>query len=172
MRIYLAGPAGAGKSTAAGILSGRFGFHVYRLSDILRDRGHRPDRTWLQAYGDRLRATFGNAVLAMIAHQAVITDELLTGTDIDAVIDGVRLPEEAEYLRSQGYRGVRIDAPDELRRQRRSLTDAERQHYTELAACSVPADVVIENTGTVMDLAFLIRHRLKLRPLVEAEKRR
>jgi dephospho-CoA kinase len=171
MRIYLAGPAGAGKTTAAKILDVQFGFRPYHLSDALRARGQRPDRTWLQAYGDRLRATFGNAALAMIVHQAVVTDELLTGTDIDAVIDGVRLPEEAGYLRSEGYRGVRIDAPDELRRQRRDLTDAEWLHHTEQAARSVPADVVIENTGTVRDLAFLIEHRLRLRPLAIAGTR-
>ena len=158
MRIYLAGPAGTGKTTAANILDVQFGFRPHHLSDVLRSRGHRRDRAWLQAYGDRLRATFGDAVLAMIIHQAVITDELLAGTNIDAVIDGVRLPEEAGYLRAQGYRGLRIQAPAELRQARlqncgRSLSGTEAAHRTEHLAEALPADLVLPNTGSPAELA-------------------
>ena len=163
MYIYLAGPAGSGKSTAAKIFDLLFGFHRYRMSDVLRIREHHQDRAWLQAYGDRLRAVLGEAALAMIAHQAVITDELLTEQDIDAVIDGVRLPEEAKYLQDQGYLGIRIDTPDEIRNQRRILTDSEKRHHTEQTARHIPADVIIENTGSMQDLVLLIGHEFRLR---------
>jgi dephospho-CoA kinase len=166
MRIYLAGPAGTGKTTAANILDVQFGFRPHHLSDVLRSRGHRRDRAWLQAYGDRLRATFGDAVLAMITHQAVVCEEILTGAGIDAVIDGVRLPEEAGYLRAQGYRGLRIEAPEDLRRARlaaggRSLAGPEAEHPTEQAAGDVPADLTIQNAGDLRGLTFALEQALR-----------
>jgi dephospho-CoA kinase len=134
MRIYLTGPAGAGKTTAAGLLY-QDGFAVYRLSDLLRDRSRRRERGWLQAYGDRLRGAFGPAVLAVAAHLAVECDGAK-----DAVLDGVRLLEEGLYLRGRGYVGIRVVASDEVRRRRllardgRGLTDLEALHATEREA--------------------------------------
>lgn len=165
MRLYLAGPAGAGKSTAAGILALR-GFTAYRLSDLLRDRERQRSRGWLQRYGDRLREAFGPEALAVAAHLAVLCDEDAAGRAVDAAIDGVRLPEEAEYLRAQGYRGLRIEAPEELRLARlartgRSLSNAEAQHPTEQEACPVPADQVVENVGDLRGLAFALERALR-----------
>ena len=157
MRLYLAGPAGVGKSTAASLLAVHHGFSVYRLSDLLRDRERPRGRAWLQRYGDRLRAAFGAEALAVAAHQAVLCDEDAAGRAIDAVVDGVRLPEEAGYLRQQGYRGLRIEAPEDLRRARlaaggRSLAGPEAEHPTEQAAGDVPADLAIQNAGDLRGL--------------------
>lgn len=166
MRLYLAGPAGAGKSTAANVLAVRCGFSVYRLSDLLRDRERPRDRAWLQRYGDRLRAAFGPEALAAAAHLAVLCDEAAAGRAIAAVIDGVRLSEEAGYLRAEGYRGLRIEAPAEVRRARlaaagRSLAGPEAEHPTEQAAGDVPAELAIQNTDDLRGLAFALEQALR-----------
>ena len=107
VRVYLAGPAGAGKTEAATWLCRRHGFARISLGDFCRveaeRRGWPCDRVHLQSAGDRLR----DGDPARLAAMALDGARRLG----DVVIDGVRLVAEAEYLRAHDVIGVRVETP-------------------------------------------------------------
>lgn len=111
--IGLTGSLCAGKGTLANHLK-ELGFHHQILSDRIREeiksRGQSIDRTSLQDVGNELRENFGGAVLAER------TVELLIDVQGNIVIDGIRNPQEAVYLRDiLKATIVGIDAPREKR---------------------------------------------------------
>ena len=141
VRVYLAGPAGAGKTETARWLSEHHGFHRVSLGDICRAetirRGWPADRFHLQAAGDHLRAGDPARLAALALQEA-------SGQG-DVVIDGVRLMAEGEYLRARGVIGVRLEAPEAVRRARLHRRDGAGdvpEHETETEAARVPADFV------------------------------
>ncbi len=157
LRVYLAGPAGSGKSTVAALLAERHGFARAALGDFPRAvaeaRGLRPARAVLQALGDEIRGP-DPARLARLAMAHV------AGAG-RAVVDGVRLPEEAEALRAAGFIGIRVEAPDEERRRRlrergESWRRGERAHPTEAQAAAVPADLRLNASGDRQALAAAV----------------
>lgn len=143
LRLYLAGPAGAGKSTVAEILAEHFGFHRVGLGDIVRRecarRGLDPTRRNLQAVG--LRGSVPHRLAALAAGMAV-------GTQAPAVVEGVRLRAEAEYLAGLGYIGVHVEAPEPLRISRVAVRDGSNfvpDHPTQSGASALPVDLVLTN---------------------------
>ena len=159
VRVYLSGPAGAGKTEAAMWLCRRHAFTRISLGDLCRAeaerRGWLCDRTHLQAAGDRVRG--GDP-----ARLAVLALERARGRG-DVVIDGVRLVAEAEYLRAHGVIGVRVDVPEEIRRQRLGRRDGSAEvpdHATEREAGLLPADL------TLCAAADAVAYDLALRLLV------
>ena len=141
VRVYLSGPAGAGKTEAAMWLCRRHAFTRISLGDMCRAeaerRGWPCDRTHLQAAGDRVRG--GDP-----ARLAALALERVRGRG-DVVIDGVRLMAEGEYLRARGVIGVRLEAPEAVRRARLHRRDGAGdvpEHETETEAARVPADFV------------------------------
>ena len=111
--IGLTGSLCSGKGTVAKHLS-ELGFHHYVLSDRIRDeiraRGQEITRTLLQDVGNELRETFGGSILAER------TVEILEGVDGNIVIDGVRNPDEINYLKKYlDAKIVGVDAPVESR---------------------------------------------------------
>lgn len=145
LRLYLGGPAGAGKSTVAAILAADFGFRRVSLGDIVRrecvHRGLDPARGNLQATGDGLRGPEPHRLAALAAGVAV----RMRGA---VVIEGVRLVAEAEYLGGLGYIGVRVQAPEAMRMARIAARDGSTcvpDHPTECEASVLPADLVLTN---------------------------
>ena len=144
VRMYLAGPAGSGKTEIAKILEVRHGFRRVSLGDtcrrMARGFGLRGDRAGLQAVGDILRHFSGSAALAVMAAKRA---REVAGP---MVVDGVRLVAEAEYLRADGWIGVRLEAPADVRAARLDARDGSSEvpdHETEREAGMVPADLVL-----------------------------
>jgi len=146
LRLYLAGPAGSGKSTVAAILVGEFGFWRVSMGDIVRREcvrmGLDPTRRNLQSAGDVLRGSVPHRLAAVAADTAA----RMRGP---VVIEGVRLAAEARYLADRGYIGVRVEAPDALRMARIAARDgcfaAVPHHPTEDQAHVLSADLVLRN---------------------------
>ena len=115
VRLFLSGPAGSGKTEVARLLETRHGFARVSLGDLCRvecaRRGWPADRGHLQAAGDALRARDG----AALARQTLAD---LCGHRGPAVIDGVRLVAEAEYLRRHGFIWVAVVAREHERKAR------------------------------------------------------
>lgn len=145
LRVCLSGPAGSGKSTVAEILEKRHGFVRASLSGIVREecarRGLAEDRAALQAVGDELRGSDP-------ARLAVLAEERVRNVSGPVVIEGVRLRAEGAYLKGRGFVGVRVLAPEPVRRMRvllRDGVDGIPAHRTETEALSVQVDLVVVN---------------------------
>ncbi len=143
-RLYLAGPAGCGKTAVAEALGLRHGLRCVSLGDACRAECRRlcwpEDRAALQAAGDRLRC--GDPAGVLRAAGALDFPGPL-------VVDGVRLAAEGFLLRDRGFLGVRVDAPAAVRAARLAARDgsaAVPDHPTEREA--VPADIWLYNAGT------------------------
>ena len=150
-RLYLAGPAGAGKSTVAELLRVRFAFHRASLGGIVRQecaaRGIPPTRAHLQQMGDLMRGG-DSAALAIRAHLAV------PDAVDNVVVDGVRLRTEAAYLRRHGYVGISVEAPARIRQERLRTRDGSPfvpVHATEVQAEYVPVDFALSTDTTDFD---------------------
>jgi cytidylate kinase len=175
VRVYLSGPAGAGKTEAATWLCRRHGFTRISLGDMCRAEAERLgwpcDRVHLQAAGDRVRGGDPARLAAMALERARRLG--------DAVIDGVRLVAEAEYLRAHGVIGVRVEAPDAVRRARLRQRDGSGEvpaHATETEAAMVPTDLVLSAATLPLaydrNLRLLVARLVALRATRRAEARR
>ena len=108
--LFLAGPSGAGKGLVAEHLAEEHRFARISLADFCRAEcealGWPQDRRHLQQAGDRLRGTDP----ATLARLAVETHTPAGAMGI--VVDGVRLPEEAQALTWAGFAGIGVSASD------------------------------------------------------------
>lgn len=181
--IALMGRAGAGKDTAAEILANRHGHVRVAFADPLRrmalavdpivyaedsgyleaeyvrlselvdcmgwdaaKRDYPEVRRFLQRLGSEgVRDVLGSTTWIDLAHREVRRAEF-AGKRV--ALTDVRFPNEVEYARSNGFRLVWIDRP--------GVNDAE--HASESAVGPADADVVVSNSGTLVDL----RMRLEL----------
>jgi ABC-type dipeptide/oligopeptide/nickel transport system ATPase component len=110
-RVALAGPSGAGKTTLGRALMDEMRGGRVSLGAIAAEeaaaRGWPLDREHLQRAGDILRRRDP----AALAREAIAHAEMmgrLCGWPL-AVVDGVRLPEEAAVLRDHGYLVVLLE---------------------------------------------------------------
>ncbi len=170
--VGLVGYIASGKSTISTHFVDR-GFVYYKLSDAIReeclDRDLPITRVNLQNVGNELREKHGGAVLA----QRVL--ELAKNND-QVVIDGVRNPEEVEYLRQHSEAFILgVVAPQYVRMQRylerasdrgedgvtkvsflranqREKGVGEEESGQQVEACLELVDHTIHNTGSLDDL--------------------
>ena len=173
--IYIAGQRHAGKDTLADAICALYpAVRKVKLTDpvyaLARSWGmHGKERATLQRAGDYLRETYGADILA--AHL------ILRTFDGVSVCADVRLPREGELLRAQGWLGIRIQRPDAARLASLAavgevLDGAEAHHQTETHVNEVPVDIVIDNDGTVADLAGKIAVALREIGYETEERRR
>ncbi len=158
VRLYLAGPAGTGKTTVAEMLVRDYGFARISLGGICREearrRGLPEDRATLQAMGDALRGP-EPARLAILAWEHA---RRLPGP---VAIDGVRLRAEAEWLMARGVIGVHLSVPKAVRGARllqRDHTEVVPLHDTEREADAIPCHLHLDFGEEAMD----VRHTTRL----------
>jgi cytidylate kinase len=170
LRLYLAGPAGSGKTEIARLLAEQHGFARVSLGDLCRAeaarRGVPADRATLQAMGDLLRAT-DPARLAVLAWARAKT---IRGP---LVIEGVRLAAEGRYLRGRSVIGVAVDAPEALRAARlwrRDRVAAVPEHRTEREALGLPVDLRLTNGGDRAALERAVRLAVARAALLHVER--
>jgi len=156
-RVFLYGRRGSGKSTAARFLVECAGARVYKISEplyrVARDvfgmRGK--DRRLLQALGDKFREIDPDCLLRCLS-LALYRD----GPGA-AVVEDVRLPREAEWLRRMGFVGVLVRAPEPVRLARlaergEDVVTGEEAHATEVGVDAIRPDYVLDNGGSLKDL--------------------
>ena len=169
IKIGLTGPIAGGKGEVVKILIDK-GFKHTSLSDRIREslagQGTEVTRTSMQNEGDRLRLEFGNSVLA------ARTLELLEGEERGVVIDSIRHPDEVLALKERKVVMIGVTADQRTRFDRvrsrdrggdpltfdefKSADDREIEgddHRINLGGCLELADCVIENEGTIDELA-------------------
>jgi len=170
VRLYLAGPAGSGKTTVAEMLVRDHGFARVSLGGLCREEAHRrglpEDRAALQAMGDALRGPEP-------ARLAILAWEQARRAPGPLVIDGVRLRAEAEWLTARGVLGVAVLAPDALRIARLSRRDGirtVRPHATEREALALPVDITLNTSAEWLQVAHRVRLLVARAALLTAER--
>ena len=157
VRLYLAGPAGSGKTTVAELLVRGYGFARVSLGGLCREeagrRGLPEDRATLQAMGDALRGPEP-------ARLAILAWEQARGVPGPVVIDGVRLRAEAEWLMARGVVGVHLSAPNAVREARLLQRDGDAvvaPHGTESEAETLSADLWLQTNEDRAELCRATR---------------
>jgi len=176
--IAISGPVSSGKSTLARGLSTRFGFDIRRTKDWLARRARskeKPNRSELQAYGDRFDAQTGGKWV--VEELAADLQELADDT---VILDSVRTRDQVEALREafgQIVTHVHLTASNDVLEQRFkgrkggdrefSSYEAVKQNKTEKQVDSLRhvADIVIDTQRcTVDDVLVRVESHLRLRP--------
>ena len=157
VRLYLAGPAGSGKTTVAEMLVRGYGFARVSLGGICREearrRGLPEDRATLQAVGDILRGPEP-------ARLAVLAWEQARQVPGPVVIDGVRLRAEVRWLDARGAVGLTVLAPPHMRHARLALregTGTVRPHATEREADGIQTALALNTSQAEEQLAHHLR---------------
>ncbi len=172
--IGLTGTMGSGKDTVKDFLVKKLAATYVTLSDVIRGELEKKksvmDRTTLQNMGNEMRQKYGPHILAMLAV------EYLSRSKKFVIIDGIRNPGEADYLKKKfgsDFKLIAVDAPQQIRFERmqkrpnrndpkiwdefvaadnRESGDSEPEYGLQLKKCLAQADFVINNESTVEDL--------------------
>lgn len=168
--IAISGKAGAGKTTAAGILENA-GYQSVSIADPLKDIaeevwgvGARKDRDILQPLGQRIRQMDEDAWSNLAIRRMQEAGLGVSGKLF--VIDDLRFPNEYHALRTEGFIVVRIEARTELRivrlQNNGKLQNAEQLgDISETALDDAEFDYVIENNGTWSEFVKLVLDMLR-----------
>ena len=179
MIIGITGTLGAGKGTVAKYLVDHKGFKYFSaraffIEEVER-RGLPVNRDTITEVANDLRAKYGTG---HFTEQALAR---LGGQTGDAVIESIRTPGEAAYLKSKGTLLWAVDADINIRYERAVLrgsetdkvsfekfkADEEREmtstdpNKQNLAAVRAMADVVFTNNGTQEELFAQVEEALK-----------
>lgn len=167
--IGLTGTIACGKEKVKELIVRKFDSYQVSLSGAIRGEMERRSRDFsrktLQDMGNELRQKYGTHILAKVS------TEFMPRAKPVMVVDGIRNPGEAEYLRKT-YKGdfilVAVDAPQELRFERvqkrnrpldpktweefvaldeRDQGKDEPQYGQQVKKCIGMADIKIENDG-------------------------
>jgi len=168
--VGLTGTIGSGKNLVKEILMRKFNCYHVTLSDVIRGemerKKHTFNRTTLQEMGNEMRRSYGSHILAMLAVEYLPRDKEMI------IIDGIRNPGEADYLRKkfgEKFVWIAVDAPQQMRferaKQRKQHNDPETleefvalderdqgkgepEWGQQVGRCMEQADFVIINDGT------------------------
>jgi dephospho-CoA kinase len=155
MKLFLCGPKGVGKTTAARYLEYRYGAKVYVLAaplyGICRDLFgmQEKNRKLLQTVGDALRSVDPEVFLKYALRKIEQDNPCF------AVVEDVRLRQEADFLTRHGFIGIRLYVPDPIRAARLMARDGESvrdDHHTEKEAQNLWAPIIIDNNGSIEEL--------------------
>jgi dephospho-CoA kinase len=157
--IGITGHMGSGKSAAAEYIAQKYGFVRMRISgkmrEISQELGLEITRDLLQGIGKFFREFDDDVWIRYLGRK------IQTSTD-SIVVDDIRRMNEVEYLKSLGFKIIRIESSSETRKMRIearmnkkiSNQDWERwsSHLTEIQVTQLPVDYTITNNGTLKEL--------------------
>ncbi|WP_243916840.1 ribonuclease H-like domain-containing protein [Novosphingobium beihaiensis] len=171
--VGLSGEIMSGKTSTARILEDE-GFAYTRISevidDVIRERGEMPSREARQRIGLELHRSPGQRWLCRKAIERIPGE-----VPSRIVVDGLRWPEDIDYLRERfggGFKHVHVKAPLDARLNRaRSvgrMTElqwaAEHPVESGVSALEGVADDVLMNDGSLVSLRQRIRKFMQLEP--------
>lgn len=169
--IAISGKAGAGKTTAAGILENA-GYQRVSIADPLKDIAEtiwgveaRKDRDILQPLGQSIRTIDQDAWSSLAIRRmweaglGIVPSKLF-------VVDDMRFPNEYHALRSEGFVTIRIEARDALRVSRlqnngKLQNKAQLLDISETALDDAQFDYTLQNNGTWSDFVKLVLETLR-----------
>ena len=181
--IGLTGTLGSGKNTVKHFILRKFNCYHVTLSDVIRAEIEKKrgtlNRLTLQDIGNEMRQKYGVHILALIAIEYLPRDKEMI------IVDGIRNPGEAEYLKKkfgEDFKLIAIDAAQEVRFERtrrragpkdletleefieldkRDKGEGEPAHGQQVAACINMADFKIENNDSPEQLEQKIDEVMK-----------
>jgi len=179
--LGLSGKQRSGKDTVVEILKNwvcDYDVVVFRLSGGVYEIARKyfgmkeKDRETLIAVGEKLRTidpyVFVKYTLWRIYEYLAVTVARRVQKDVMIIVPDIRLPEELKLLKQAGFNIVRIEAPQEYRRQREGFVMEAEDHYTETALDTYKFPYVIKNTKDIKDLkAQVIETYLSIKEKVE-----
>jgi hypothetical protein len=186
MIIGLVGFIGAGKGTVRDTLVREHGYHGFAFADALKDavasiflwpRGllegdseasrafrEKVDPWWSEKFGYDVTPRLMLQKMGTEACRNNLSDNIwvsalekrIQGYQ-DVVISDVRFPNEIDFIRSVGGKIIRVKRGDDP-----SLEAQQKMHVSETAWNYVVPDAIIDNNGTLNDLAGNIRTTLTM----------
>lgn len=181
--IGLTGTIGAGKKLVKEILLRSFNCYYVTLSEIIRGELEKKkgnfNRTSLQDMGNELRQKYGGHILAKLAVEYLPRDKELI------IVDGIRNPAEAEWLRKNfgaDFVWIGVDAPEKVRFERvqkrgsfrdpktweeflvmdkRDKGEGEPEWGQQVAKCLEQVDYKIMNDCTIEELEKKVEEIMK-----------
>ena len=175
-KFAFCGKMHSGKTTAmqmvAAILQNKYGkdnttaFHLKFANPIYRTLGllHVPGkpRTFMQKFGDLCREQFGDDVFEK-ALELEYDDLMVRGVAnrnqdyISILIDDVRFKGEADLLKRLGFKVIKIEASEEVRRSRGVELFKNPTHRSEIELEKIEVEHVINNDQSYPDLLEQIK---------------
>lgn len=173
VKLALCGGMRAGKDEVAAYLCSVYGFQRFAFGDGIRQlcRDYLPElmeagkpRALLQGIGQDLRKYDPDVWVKWLLVEieaARYELQLETGTiaedDLNVVVSDLRQPNEYARLRAEGYRILRVNASDEIRRQRMRdagdiVSEDSIMHETESHYAGFAVDLDIWNNGNREEL--------------------
>lgn len=164
VKIAFTAKARAGKSLLSGYANLLYDFHPFAFGDALKTHFHTlfphiprdpKPRAHYQSFGQFCR-TIEPSVWIDATMRSV--DEYLRRYPSGRVlVEDVRQPNEFERLKAEGFVIIRINAKEELRRQRMidagdTFSEADLTHETEQYVDTFAVDYEIQNDGSINDM--------------------
>ena len=157
--IGITGHMGSGKSFLADYIAQEYQCKKYRLSGKMREIAAElqiePTRDFLQGIGKFMRDFDDDVWVRYVAKK-------VQNSSASIVIDDIRRLNEIEYLRPLGFKFVRINTIESLRKTRIEEREGRQiksdqwkawvKHMTENQVKNLPVDYEIENNGSIAEL--------------------
>lgn len=177
--IGITGTLGAGKGTIVDYLVKQKGFNHYSVSGYLKEvltKQERPiDRTSLQDIGNEIRTKHGPSYITQILFEKAQKENK------DSVIESIRNPKEAEFIKSKGGVMFAVVADQKTRYERIKARFSEKDNVTfeefqkqekrementdpnvqNLQKCIEMSDFVFNNDGSIKDLYDQVEKAIK-----------
>ncbi len=157
MKIAISGKAGSGKTTLAEIFVKKYGFTRTGFANAVKQVGmEEHGLSWDEAFGDKknreVLQAIGHGRRVQYGEDYWVNKFFEQIKDMDnIVVDDVRYMNEYEILKKNGFITVRIDSPENVRRERIPRTfPKDTNHQSEIDLDSVSDwHVFINNVGPV-----------------------
>lgn len=169
-KIAITGKARSGKTELSHYAWMLYGFKEFDFSTVLKDEFHRlfphiprdpKPRAYYQKFGQWLREIDPDIWVKMTmdnVHKYCFEDSLnKVNHKPKVLVNGVRQPNEYQWLREEGFIIIRVNASDDLRIDRTHsagdiFTESDLKHETESHIDTFKVDYEINNLGSIGEM--------------------